>query len=447
MNLKPFIYLTSSLFLFGCQSSTPVETQPTKPELNVRFESQDIENFWYAYDQVQNTDDSATQIKLFQSLFIDHASEGQKAMMDLRRYTVDQYVSAIRKYPKYWASIRTKMMKAESFKEDIKAGVIKLNEIYPLKNNGNVYFTVGVFRSPGTTLDSLVLIGSEFAFGDTTVHTDEFPENMGYVKNYYQSNPIEKLTFLNIHEFIHTQQSSAINTNLLSQCLREGIAELVAELASNTSSKEPSIVFGKANDLAIKEAFEKDIFKYNYGYWLWNNIENPFGQRDLGYYAGYAIAKKYYDNSTNKSQAIKTLIELDFANEKDIVTFANDVHHFDQDILESYAIFNQKRPKVVSIEGLENNTDLVDPNLKEIAVTFDRPMHPQMVGFDYGPLGEEHVLRINEVLGYSEDGKTIRLSIELQPSQELQVKLTQRFSDQDGYPLQPHLISIKTKEG
>jgi hypothetical protein len=38
-----------------------------------------------------------------------------------------------------------------------------LKVVYPELRHAKIYFTVGAMRSNGTTLDSMVLIGSEFA--------------------------------------------------------------------------------------------------------------------------------------------------------------------------------------------------------------------------------------------------------------------------------------------
>lgn len=45
--------------------------------------------------------------------------------------------------------------------------------------------------------------------------------------------------------------------------------------------------------------------------WLYNGFQRKNGDSDLGYYIGYAICKSYYENASDKDQAISEIISLD----------------------------------------------------------------------------------------------------------------------------------------
>ena len=49
--------------------------------------------------------------------------------------------------------------------------------------------------------------------------------------------------------------------------------------------------------------------------WLYNGNDAPNGNADLGYFIGYEICKSYYNNSKNKKQALKEIIELEYTKE------------------------------------------------------------------------------------------------------------------------------------
>src|SRR4051812_12682858 len=66
----------------------------------------DINNFWTAYDSCQTTADSLKQIHYIQTFYIDKGTPGLKAFMEARDYTPELWVSHIRKYPRFWNSIR-----------------------------------------------------------------------------------------------------------------------------------------------------------------------------------------------------------------------------------------------------------------------------------------------------------------------------------------------------
>jgi hypothetical protein len=71
-------------------------------------------------------------------------------------------------------------------------------------------------------------------------------------------------------------------------------------------------------------------------------------------------------------------------------------------------------------------------------------MDKESRGFDYGPLGEEGVLRVQKVIGYSEDGTSFSFEVSLEPNKHYQSMVTNRFVSVNGTPLKPFLIDFKT---
>ena len=128
---------------------------------------------------------------------------------------------------------------------------------------------------------------------------------------------------------MHTQQVQDLESNLLSISLLEGIAEFVSMLATGTTQSHlPALQYGLQHDAQLREVFKKDMFSYEYGCWLWSDAKNEFGTRDLAYYMGYAIAKKYYEQTSDKQAAIKEMIELDHYKEEEIEAFVNHSGYF-----------------------------------------------------------------------------------------------------------------------
>ncbi|MBX2875985.1 MAG: hypothetical protein KTR30_27945, partial [Saprospiraceae bacterium] len=206
-------FLTLVLFITAC--ATPQ---------NAIVISSDIDHFWEAYDKVQTTTDTLAQKEYLQTLFLDKGTPGLKAIMKARRYTIDSYLDAIHDYPKFWESMRPNMAKAKDLGPKIEDGIAAFENLYPKLRPAKVYFTVGALRTNGTAMDSLVLIGSELALADASAVTEELPSSFGYLRAYFDSNPIEDVVFLNVHEYVHTQQTTHGGYDLLSQCLFEGIA-------------------------------------------------------------------------------------------------------------------------------------------------------------------------------------------------------------------------------
>lgn len=420
-------------FLFSCHSQK-------KQSGNVI--TTDINNFWTAYDLVIQEDDSLKQIELIDSLYIKNGSLGLEKIMEARNYTAQEYVELINKYPSYWNSLRENMKRSKSLSADLNKGIQKLRDIYPDLKPAQIYFTVGAMRTNGTTQDSLVLIGSELAMADSTTDVSEFDgRTKEWLKTYFETNPIDNLVLLNIHEYVHTQQNP-IPDNLLHQVLYEGVAEFVSAKALGVPSNTPAIEYGK-NNPAVKEKFEREMFYERTFEWMWSNAPNEFEIRDLGYYIGYEIAEKHYQNSRDKQEAIKELIELNYSKPTLIDSFIDQTGYFSKpiDILrkEDRAL----RPKVSRIKQFRNGSQNVDPDTKEITIVFSEKLNGYNTSVDYAESGEDAFPKVNNRF-WSKDSTSWTLQVELEPQKNYQFWITNNFRTKEGVPLLPYLIEFKT---
>lgn len=437
--MKKIVLLTFVIsILFGCDKKLN--------QSNQNIITSDVDNFWNAYDKIVSTKDSVLQYKYLDSLYIKKGTLGLKGIMQVRNYTPEDYINAIHNFPKFWTSIRKNTLKATNNVEELNNGIEKIRVIYPELKPAKIYFTIGALRTNGTTIDSLVLIGSELAMSDKNTISSEFEGDLGIGRRiFFDSNPIDDLVLLNVHEYVHTQQKPRVD-NLLTYVLHEGIAEFASVIAMGVPSAAPAINYGKQNE-KVKQKFEEQMFYgNNIHHWLWSDFKNEFETRDLGYYIGYAIAEINYNNAVNKQAAIKEMIELDYTNEPQIEDFVNRTNFFSKSLEELYADFVKNRPTVVSIEPAIVNSNNVSPNLKRITVNFSTAMNKETRGFDYGPLGEDNVLSVQKIIGFSEDGKSFTFEVALAPNKRYQSVITGRFRSKSGIPLIPFLIDFKTSE-
>jgi hypothetical protein len=404
----------------------------------------DIDNFWQAYDKVTTTKDSTQQYYYINNLFINKGTAGLKAMMEARGYTAQSYINAINEYPEFWQSVRENTHKAKGLGKDIENGIGRLKNLYPDLKPAKVYFTIGAMRSGGTVYNGQVLIGTEIALTDSNTVSREFPAEFAAARRtYFDSNPINDVVILNIHEYVHTQQKPLVH-NLLSSVLYEGVAEFVSAIAMGQQSPTPAVQFGKKNP-AVKAKFEQEMFNFRMtDKWLWSDVANEFNTRDMGYYIGYAICEKYYNNAADKLLAIKKMIELDYKNEAEIEEFVNSTRFFSASISELYQKYENARPVVTKVTGIDNNSTAVVPGVKQITVTFSKTMDKNHRNFEYGPLGEDYVLMIQKVIGFSDDGKSITFEVQLLPGKHYQLTVSNGFRDASGFLLKPYLIDITT---
>ncbi|WP_284652399.1 hypothetical protein [Flavobacterium terrisoli] len=412
---------------------------------NQNIITSDIDNFWVAYDKIVTTKDTTLQKEYITKLYIEKGTSGLTNIMIARRYDSKSYVDVINNYPLFWNSIRENTFKSKSLSKELELGIDKLKAIYPNLKPAKIYFTIGAFRTPGTIMDGSVLIGSEMALGDENIVSHEFPKKLDYFTNYLKQNPIKNVVFLNIHEYVHTQQKTEGGYDLLSQSLFEGIAEFIPVIALSTKSPTPAIEFGKVNDKKIRNAFENEMFSYWHYNWIWNDLENQFKTRDLGYYVGYAIAEKYYNQSKDKKEAIRKLIELDFNKQDEIEKFVDKTEYFSKSIDELKRNFENSRPFVTSIKEFKNGQQNVNPTLTEITINFSQEMDTRFRSMDFGKLGKEFYPKIISA-NFSDNGKSVTYIVKLEPNKQYQMLVTDGYRNKSAIQLKPYEINFKTAE-
>ena len=415
-----------------------------KPKITQEIINSDVINFWDAFDKISTSKDTILQLKYINELFIDKASKGQKGMFEARNYTPKEYVNAINTYPKFWKSIRKNTLENEKYNVKIREGIANFKEIYPDLKPATIYYTMGVFRSPGTGFNDLALIGCEFALGDKNTVTDEFTDDLSHVKNYFKINPTEYLDFLNIHEYVHTQQNPALN-NTLSQSLFEGIADFIASKVTNKNAPFKYHKFGLQNENELKKAYEKEVFNIRkMGDWMWNE-NNQFQTRDLIYFIGYRIAEANYNRNSDKNLAIKEMIELDYTNEAQIEKLVNNSGYFSDTVENLYQTFETNRPKVITIKQFKNGSQNVSPKTTEITLIFSKKMDNRIKSTGLGELGKEHFPKV-KAIDFAEDGLSVTYKVELEANKRYQILLENSYRTEDEIPLKPFLIDFKTSK-
>lgn len=435
--MKQLLLCFFILSLMACQ-----EGKNDPPPINQKIVSEDIAHFYEAIDAIQATKDSTEQLAALQKLFLDRASHGQQRMIDARRYSPEEYLNSINSNPQFWASLRNNTLDLSAFNEQLTSGANKLNKIYPEMEPATIYYTMGAHRSPGTGMDSVVLIGTEFALGDLNTVTTELRPHL---QNYYKTNPVEHLDFLVVHEYVHTQQND-MEHNLLELALYEGIADFVAEKATGKKSPFDAFKYGPKNWDKIRTRFEEHMFNPNKIYnWLWNSPDNEFGTSELGYFVGHKISSALYKKAANKKEVIKQLVELDLSDQTKLYEMLDGTGLFSKPLAVLREEFEKTRPTIINIKGLPENLRAVDPSTREITLVFSEPMDVRSRGFDYGPMGERSLLRVEKVIGYSADKRQFKFEVKLEPGRRYQSTISSRFSSATGIPLKPFVIDFMTK--
>jgi hypothetical protein len=277
------------------------------------FHTEDINHFFTAFDSVQTTSDNAKQIDFVQRIYLNNGSLGVKYAIDhsvdggklaTAKHWVDLMHNSkenINRIRPYFGNLPNQMEILEPKFEYFKAQ-------YPDFKDGNVYFVIGLGMFGGRPEGTNLFIGCEVLAND---------------------KPDWAVSIV-LHEYVHTLQKNSDNA-LFAHCLNEGACDFIAEVINQKGLREtyPNgyIDFGYKNEQIVWTEFKKFIASNEKGKffdWLYGVKGRNFNgiqMKDLGYFMGYKICKAYYDNSTDKKQAIKDIIEMDVSTDENARMF------------------------------------------------------------------------------------------------------------------------------
>lgn len=398
----------------------------------------DIDNFWIAYDRIKGVNNYSEKIKLINDLYINKGTNGLKAFMESRNYSDTLWIKQIEELPKFWESIRANTLKVKDNVGEIEKVITNFKKLYPTLKAAEIYFTIGGLKSGGTIKENMVLIGSEIASGDKSVDLSEFKDD--WLKNVFTKEPID-IVALNIHEYVHTQQKPSIK-QVLAHSIHEGACDFIAELVTGKPLITNYLTYGKQHSEEIKKAFKKEMFTGEFDNWLYNGTTSNTVP-DLGYYVGYEICKAYYDSALDKKTAIKHIIELDVADEKELETFLKNSGYFKEAIHKKQLLkaYEANLPYVKNIMPFKNGDNKVSSDLKILKIVFSKEMDSK-VSINFSKNGKEH-FPLKKIIGFENNHKTLLLELDLKPKTEYDFYITNRSTkSKGGYKLKTEDFKI-----
>jgi hypothetical protein len=180
-----------------------------------------------------------------------------------------------------------------------------------------VCFAIGILNTGGTVSDKFVLIGTEIMASSKNVDVSEFiarKENNRAGMLSGDGDLVQKIRNIVAHECVHTQQKNISDTAtkcpLLWQVLKEGICDFIGEMVAGKQINGAAHEYGDKHEKELWDELKANLCSSDMSKWLYNGQSAKDRPGDLGYYMGYRIAKAYYEQATDKRQAIIDMIEL-----------------------------------------------------------------------------------------------------------------------------------------
>jgi hypothetical protein len=289
MSPRPFIVLAALVASLAAAA-------PPAP----RLITEDLDRFWSAWDATGGKPDAAT----LERLYLAPGSPGLKDFLALRIGSAKKLAANIAAHPAYYAGLRRTTESLPQVSKDIVAALERMRVLYPKGELPPVYFVIGAMNSGGTTSDAGLLIGVDM-YGK---HPDTDLAGFGTWHRTVLAGP-DLLPAIVVHELVHSLQPSArSSTTLLDAVLREGTADLVAEMAYGRHINAAAHAWGRANECVLWREFEPrmdgmDLKGFLYG---GQAADRP---ADLGYFIGYRIGEVYRAKHGGEAASVAALIE------------------------------------------------------------------------------------------------------------------------------------------
>ena len=279
----------------------------------VNIITSDIDLFWTAFDEFERTGNAS----VFKTEYFDKGSKGLHDFVDLRINSADELAKKITATKKYYLSIRQSSLNIKNKIPSLNSDFENLRKLYPKAVFPDVYFVMGKLSTGGTTSTNGLLIGAEMYS-----KTDGSPENE---LNNWEKRVLKNESGISAvvsHELIHYQQKDVgiwnyifSSSTLLDRCLHEGIADFVGEkISAGNINSESVYTWAQPREKELWLEFKQEKDGKDYSKWLYNGTlkDRP---ADVGYFMGYKIAEAYYENASDKKQAIADMLESTDSND------------------------------------------------------------------------------------------------------------------------------------
>lgn len=291
-----------------------------KEENSKNITTVDIQHFWEAYDQLKKAKNHQDSVDIIQKKYLDRATDGLKEFQKVRYFSAEFFVERIKKYHKYYESVRDNTLLPRKM-SNLEKLTAKFKHIYSKAKPTKICFTVGPMSTGGTISNNYLLIGTEMIAGDEACDVSEITNENLKSDILSRKNSQEITDFIEetvSHEYIHTQQKTrdkeSCDCTLLDQIIREGVASFVSEkLMMNRPSEVNSLAakYATEREKELWQEIKNQLCTKDLSNWLFNASTSKNRPGDLGYRMGYKIAESYYENASDKQQAVQEMIEMD----------------------------------------------------------------------------------------------------------------------------------------
>lgn len=271
---------------------------------HIAIHTEDIGRFWLAWDRARRQP-AADWPTLFVSHYLNTGTEGLREYYLTKCREPENFSAAIWKRAEFYNAIRAATLRLDPDKSVIRDSFRKLKSMYSDAVFPDVYFVIGQLTSGGTASLSGLLIGVEMSSAGP-----QTPR--GSLSAWEKANvaSADRLPGLVAHELIHYQFKGSGDVSLLAQAVQEGAADFVAARIAPVLPEKTREEYAKAHEAELWQRFHAEKDGTDLTNWMYGAPPIAGMPSDLGYWAGRRICESYYHRASDKTAALREIIEL-----------------------------------------------------------------------------------------------------------------------------------------
>jgi uncharacterized protein YjaZ len=278
--MHKFLFLIG--FLFVSMYSQAQNNFSTNPD-SARFVTKDIDNFWIAFAAFKRD----STLNPFGVKYIDIGTEGVKGFTPNRIQNAEHLFAIVKKRRNDYEKVMANTLRISEKEKQCRSTFYALKYLYPQAKFPPVYFVMGAYNSGGASGEAGLFLGAEMQIN------------------------IDNIPYIVAHELIHFQQTfPSNNPTLLQQSIIEGSADFIGSLISGGTINEAANKYGNTYADRLSREFVEKMNGTDYADWLYGTTKKDDRPNDLGYWIGYRIVEQYYNQATNKKQAIYDILNI-----------------------------------------------------------------------------------------------------------------------------------------
>jgi Predicted Zn-dependent protease (DUF2268)/A/B hydrolase-like, N-terminal domain len=288
----------------ACESAHAKFRQEHGDPANARFIGADVARFWAAYDKALAAP-VEERAAILQREYIEPGTLGLKDFAASGRLRAEILAKKIESHRAFFNKIRALSLALDTQRPATVAAFTKFKELFSYAIFPDVYLIIGQLSSGGTASSNGLLMGAEMFSRSPDVPMLELTDwERGAIM------PADDIPPLVAHEAVHFQQKFLSQDTLLCACLVEGGADFLGKLSSGRliARMEEAHKWANARERELWEEFRKEMDGKDTSHWLYGKSGGKDRPVDLGYWMGFKISEAYYNNASDKKQAVRDML-------------------------------------------------------------------------------------------------------------------------------------------